>query len=103
MEIDTGASLSTISQKTYRSLNNASQLQSTEARQCTYTGEPLPVQGSITVSVHHNHQQKTLPLLVVGGRRTKSPWQRLVGPSAVRLGCYPQGACDSYKAQAPCG
>ena len=39
----------------------------TQARLRTYTGEPLSVLGSITVAVHHNHQQRTLPLLVVKG------------------------------------
>ena len=67
MEVDTGASLSIISEKTYSSLHNAPQLQSTEARLLTYTGESLPVLGSITVTVHHNNQQKTLPLLIVQG------------------------------------
>ena len=67
MEVDTGASLSIISEKTYSSLHNAPQLQSTEARLRTYTGESLPVLGSITVTVHHNNQQKTLPLLIVQG------------------------------------
>ena len=36
-DLDTGASLSIISKKTYSSLNNAPQLQSTEARLRTYT------------------------------------------------------------------
>ena len=67
MEVDTGASLSIISEKTYSSLHNAPQLQSTEARLRTHTGESLPVLGSITVTVHHNNQQKTLPLLIVQG------------------------------------
>ena len=39
MEVDTGASLSIISKKTYSSLNNAPQLQSTEVRLHTYTGQ----------------------------------------------------------------
>ena len=38
MEVDTGASLSVISEKTYCSLNNAPQLQPTQARLRTYTG-----------------------------------------------------------------
>ena len=55
MEVDTGASISIISEKTY-SFNALS----TKARLHTYTGESLPVLHSITVSVHHNHKQKTL-------------------------------------------
>ena len=70
MEVDTGVSLSIISEETYSSLDNASQLQPTGARLRTYTVESLPVLGSITVSVHHNHQVTTLPLLEYStGRR----------------------------------
>ena len=67
MEVDTGASLSIISEQTYHSLIKAPALLPTQARLRTYTGEPMPVLGLITVPVHHNNQQKTLPLLVVKG------------------------------------
>ena len=67
MEVDTGASLSIISEQTYHSLIKAPALLPTQARLRTYTGEPLPVLGLITVLVHHNNQQKILPLLVVKG------------------------------------
>ena len=69
MEVDTGASLSIISEQTYHSLIKAPALLPTQARLRTYTGEPMPVLGLITVPVHHNNQQKTLPLLVVKGGR----------------------------------
>ena len=67
MEVDTGASLSIISEETYHSLTKTPALLPTQARLCTYTGEPLPVLDSITVAVHYKHQQRTLPLLVVKG------------------------------------
>ena len=67
MEATTGASLSIISEETYCSLTKTPALLPTQARLHTYTGELLPVLGSITVPVHHNHQQKILPLLVVKG------------------------------------
>ena len=54
MEVDTGASLTIMSEKAYRALPQAPELQPTEARLHTYTGENLPVLGSIPVSVSHN-------------------------------------------------
>ena len=67
MEVDTGASLSVVSEMTYKSMSSAPPLQSTRAKLCTYTGESLGVLGSISVSVCHNQQQKQLSLLVVSG------------------------------------
>ena len=67
MEVDTGASLSVISEATYKSLSTVLSLQPTQAKLCTYTGESLGVLGSISVSVLHNQQQKQLSLLVVSG------------------------------------
>ena len=55
MEVDTGASLSIISEEMYCSLTKTPALLPTQARLCTYTGELLPVLGSITVPVRHNH------------------------------------------------
>ena len=67
MEVDTGASLSVISETTYKSLSSVPPLQPTQAKLCTYTGESLGVLGSISVSVQHNEKQKQLSLLVVSG------------------------------------
>ena len=67
MEVYTGASLSIISETMYKSLSTAPPLQSTQAKLCTYTGEPLGVLGSISVTVQHNQQQKQLSLLVLSG------------------------------------
>ena len=71
MEVDTGASLSLISEKTYLSVwidNDRPPLQPTNTCLQTYTGERISVLGSIQVEVSHNNQTKQLPLLVVKGQ-----------------------------------
>ena len=68
MEVDTGASLSLISEKTYLSVwidNDRPPLQPTNTYLQTYTGERISVLGCIQVEVSHNNQTKQLPLLVV--------------------------------------
>ena len=70
MEIDTGASVSVISEETYLSVWPEDQrpvLQKSTAQLRTYSGELMHVCGSITVCVSYRQQQKTLPLLVVRG------------------------------------
>ena len=70
MEIDTGATLSLISEATYRRLWSAERappLSSTNVRLRTYTGEGLKVKGSASVTVECNSQQEDLNLLVVEG------------------------------------
>ena len=70
MEIDTGASVSLISQETYKKLWPTPQrprLQPSARKLRTYTGAELDVQGSLTVDVTYGSQQHTLPLLVVAG------------------------------------
>ena len=67
MELDTGASLSIISETVYKNLPSAPKLQSTSAQLKTYTGEPIKVLGCISVKVCHNAQEKCLPLIVVSG------------------------------------
>ena len=67
MEVDTGAALSIISERVYKTFSPVPTLQPTQAKLCTYTGENIQVLGSITVLVCHNQQRKHLPLLVVSG------------------------------------
>ena len=69
MEVDTGASLSLISEATYRKLwqSNPPQLQSTEKVLSTYTGESLEVRGSLSVLVEYGEQKSQLELLVIAG------------------------------------
>ena len=67
-EIDTGATLSIISENTYKALWPSKvrpQLQSSTARLSTYTGEKIRVLGQITVHASYQQQQHRLPLLVV--------------------------------------
>ena len=70
MEIDTGAALSLISEKTFKtqwSSKNQPKLNSSKVKLQTYTKERIDVLGSITVEVTYKGQNKSLPLLVVGG------------------------------------
>ena len=70
MEVDTGATLSIMSEKTYREswpTQSSPTLQPSEAKLKTYTGEDIPIKGKIQVDVTLQHQRATLPLLVVQG------------------------------------
>ena len=69
MEVDTGAAVSLISNKIYRSLwsgdRKAPTLQPTNAKLRTYTREEITVLGCIEVEVRYEGQQERLRLLVV--------------------------------------
>ena len=67
MEVDTGTSVSIISEYTYNKLwtHNMPPLQETTLKLRTYTGETLQIHGAITVDVTYNAQTDILPLLVV--------------------------------------
>ena len=70
MEVDTGASLSTISEKTFCSLWSTQarpKLQTSSVKLHTYTKEAIKVLGSVTVKVKYKTQVKDLPFLVVAG------------------------------------
>ena len=69
MEVDTGASVSIISEYTYKKLwtHNMPPLEETTLKMCTYTGETLQVHGAITVDVTYSDHPDTLALLVVEG------------------------------------
>jgi hypothetical protein len=67
MEIDTGASASLISEVTYKEHFNDCQLQGTDIRLNTYTGELVPPLGTFTVEVCHQDARVNVPLLVVPG------------------------------------
>ena len=68
MELDTGASLSVISEQTYNSFFSNEQLQPTDVTLQTYSGEELNILGSLTIEVEHNSQVSVLPLLVIKDR-----------------------------------
>ena len=69
MELDTGASLTIISEQTYRKTwpQDTPPLQPSSTKLCTYTGEELEVRGSLPVAVEYKDQRESLQLLVVAG------------------------------------
>lgn len=70
MEIDTGASLSVISQKTLNNILDQGakiNMEPCDRKLRTYLGEPIPVVGQCTVKVVCNSQTKNLPLVIVKG------------------------------------
>ena len=70
MEIDTGAAVSLISETMYRKTwkkCEAPPLQSTKTKLKTYTGEEVPVLGTIQVEVTHGSESKMLSLVIVEG------------------------------------
>ena len=67
VEIDTGASLSLVSEQIYQELWPSIPLQSTLVNLITYSGTPLKVLGLINVEVCYEQQTMTLSLLVVAG------------------------------------
>ena len=69
MELDTGASLTIISEQTYRKTwpQDTPPLQPSSTKLHTYTGEELEVRGSLPVAVEYKDQRESLQLLVVAG------------------------------------
>ena len=69
MEIDTGASLSIISEQTKEKLWPSKRLLPTTAKLRTYSGEEPPVKGTMKFKVlHKGHQNVELSLIVVNGQ-----------------------------------
>ena len=69
MELDTGASLSVISEQTFHSIaSTTDKLQSTDITLTTYTGHSLSILGTFDVQVCYQSQVHTLPLVVVQGQ-----------------------------------
>ena len=70
MELDTGATLSVISEQTYHKLfptGKAPTLRNVTTQLTTYTGEAIEILGEIEVTVQYKGQEKKLNLLVVTG------------------------------------
>ena len=67
MQVDTGASLSLMSETTFREHWPQRSLSSTQVRLCSYSGEVIPVLGSVDVNVTYKSQSITVPLIVVKG------------------------------------
>lgn len=69
MEVDTGASVSLISESTYHKTwgDQAPPLSPADIKLRTYLGENLRVLGVTTVEVHYGQRSASLPLVVVQG------------------------------------
>ena len=69
MEVDTGVTLSVISEKTYHQMwkSNTPQIIQSKVKLRTYTGDEIPVIGTLNVQVSHMGQQKHLQLVVTEG------------------------------------
>ena len=67
MELDTGASVSLVSETQYKQLWSGRSLDRSDIRLQTYSKEPLVVIGSFDVIVEYEGQKVTLPLIVVKG------------------------------------
>ena len=67
MELDTGASVSLMSESTFKQLWPREKLVPSQCRLCSYSKEPIPVLGSCEVVVSYKNQQATLLLIVVEG------------------------------------
>ena len=68
MEVDTGAAVSLAPESSLASILPAAMLKQTSVMLKTYTGEQIPVKGTITVDVTYGQQQhRNMELLVVGG------------------------------------
>lgn len=65
MEVDTGTSLSIISETTYGTFQPAPPMRTSNVKLTTYTGENVLVVGAIDVAVARETQVKELSLLVV--------------------------------------
>ena len=70
MELDTGASISTISEKVYHDKLSRYKLCSSNVKLRAYTGDRVPVLGSIKVPVRYNSgESQNMEVLVVKGDR----------------------------------
>ena len=67
MQLDTGASLSLMSESTFRELWPERNLSPSQVRLCSYSGEPISVLGSVDVTVTYKSQYHKVTLIVVKG------------------------------------
>ena len=67
MELDTGASVSIISERTWSTALGSPSLTKSDIRLKTYTGQNLKVVGQKIATVRYGSQERQLPLIVVAG------------------------------------
>ena len=65
MELDTGVSMSLVSEKTFRESWPDLEVSQSDTTLYSYSGESVPVVGLIRVSVKYEDQESLLPLLIV--------------------------------------
>ena len=64
-----------MSEESFKSLRDrGAVLSQSSAKLFTYTGEQIPVMGTIDVQAEHNGQVVTLPLIVTGGTEQDLPY-----------------------------
>ena len=69
MEIDTGASLMLVSESTFRDCWPELNLSHSGITLHSYSGESIPLLGTVDVLAKYGGQEATLPMLVVKGER----------------------------------
>ena len=67
MELDTGATVSLVSEKTFHQLFPSTTLQPSSIQLHSYLGESITVVGQVEVEVNYGTQTVKLPLIVVSG------------------------------------
>ena len=67
MEVNTGAYVSLMSERQFKTLWPTRQLRASSIRLSNYSNEPIPVVGEVDVKVMYEGQIATLPLVSVGG------------------------------------
>ena len=67
MEVDTGAAVSIVSERTYRRHLHSVKLKKSRVSLRTYSAEPLVVVGEVYVQVLYKGEQLALRLIVVSG------------------------------------
>ena len=67
MEVNTGAAVSILSEKTFRKIFPNAVLKPAAVTLRTYTGQRMSVVGQLTVLVKYQSQSHSLPLLIVAG------------------------------------
>ena len=67
MEVNTGAYVSLMSERQFKTLQPTRQLRASSIRLSNYSNEPIPVVGEVDVKVMYEGQVATLPLVSVGG------------------------------------
>lgn len=69
MQLDRGTAVSLMSELSYKEFLSHLLLSKTSVQLLTYSGERIPLLGSVDVPVQYEKQNVTLPLVIVKGER----------------------------------